>query len=384
MRSFGLVIGLALAASCGTTGVLSTTTPTPSRAISERPAVITHVIAGVPPRAILAPDGKWLAAMEPPPAGKTPYEPTVLLYDVSGKFVARVVIGGGMYGWLPDSSGLYAATSLPQHAPPLAIIENDGRVTTTQIQFSDTVLSSDGKWLVSEQQENCCMNIVTRELLVSSRDGKTTRSLATASSEDRPSVALIGIDSHDRVVYRDGDAIKRVALAGGTPETLASSGDLSRAAGIGTSPDRTVMLIRGYEPDRWYVLVNDKVPSWDDGPYKIAGTSPSAAAKGVLLPLWAGPHSVLVRDATSVGSYDFTSGTMTRLGALGRDDVILAYGPRRLLVVRGSSAIVLDTSASTEADTHVDVGNDLLSVTASVLPSGSFILGTVSATYRID
>lgn len=225
------------------------------------------------------------------------------------------------------------------------------------------------------------MDIVQRELRVSARNGGASRSLVVSTSTDTQPVTLLGIDASERVVYRDGDSIRRIALGGGSPQILASDPAFMRITPGVTSPDGTVVLVRGIDPARWYVVANDGVTSLDT--IKLAGTSPSPTAKGVTVPLWTGAHAVLVRDARGVGSYDVATGTTKTLATVGPADVILAYGSGRLLVARGSKAIVIDT-VGREADPGVDLGNDLLSVTAFPLPSGSFILGTVSATYRID
>lgn len=250
-----------------TTSVAPNATPASSVAATSSPAVSAgpvayRVVPGVG-RATVSPDGRWIATSNQQ-SGRSPIE-SVHLFTSDGTPVRDVTDAGVFWGWLPDSSGLFVATSLPQHAPPLGIIDLDRRVITTELLLSHPTLSRDGRLIVAEHQEGCCASVVQREIRVARRDGGGTRTLVLSESPSgSQGVVLLGIDVSDRAMYRDGTKVMRMSLAGGATTTLATSPDYARVIQGNTSPDGAAIFARGYEPARWYVIGNDRVAAWDD------------------------------------------------------------------------------------------------------------------------
>lgn len=318
------------------------------------------------------------------PSRTTPIEPSVLLFSSDGALVRRLA-GATLFSWLPDSSGLFVATTIAQRAPDLSILEIDGRLVTTQIQLADETLSRDGKWIVAEHQEGCCVAIVQREIRVSSRDGRETRTLVRSQAEEMQPVALIGLDAADRVVYRDGERLMRIPLAGGTPTVIASSADLVRTVGGSTSPDGGAMLVRGYQPDRWYVLASDRLVPFDRAQGEPVADLNVSLMKSSLA-LWIGPHTLLVRaDDGTLSRYDAITGTRSALAArLADGDTVLAYGHGGVLVLRGRQPILIELATGRVRESGLDVGWEARGVPSSALPGGGFLLSSSGATYRLD
>lgn len=309
----------------------------------------------------------------------------MLLFSSDGTLV-RKVTGVNVFGWLPDSSGLFVAINIGQRAPDLSILELDGRLVTTQIQLANETLSRDGKWIVAEHQEGCCVAIVQREIRVSSRDGRVMRSLVRSEATEAQPVTLIGIDAADRVVYRDVDRLMRVPLAGGTPAAIASSADLVRTVGGSTSPDGGAMLIRGYQPDRWYVVANDRVVSWDPAQGEPVADLNVSLVKSSPAVLWVGPHLLLVRSRDgTLSAYDAITGTRSAFAArLADGDSVLTQGHGAVLVLRGTQPIRIDLATGTVRESGLDVGFEARGAPSSALPDGGFLLSTPSSTYRLD
>jgi hypothetical protein len=187
-----------------TTSVAPSSTPASTVIATSSPTtsplpVAYRVIPLVPGRATVSPDGRWIAAVKPP-AGRVIFD-SVLLFTIDGTPARELADVGVFWGWLPDSSGLFVAPMVPQRAPPLAIIELDGRVVATELQLSHQTLSKDGKLIVAEHQEGCCVAIIQREIRVARRDGTGTRTLVTSQVPSEPqTVALLGVDASDRAV----------------------------------------------------------------------------------------------------------------------------------------------------------------------------------------
>lgn len=351
--------------------------------LSARP-VAYRVLSSVPGRATVSPDGRWIVAPKAS-AGRSPFE-LVQLFTIDGTFV-RDLTDGVFWSWLPDSSGIFVALMVPQRAPPLTIVDLDGRVITTELLLAQQTLSRDGRLVVAGHQEGCCVSIIQREIRVARRDGSGTRTLVTSQVPSEPqTVALLGVDASDRAVYRDGTRIGRIPLAGGATTTLATSADYARVIPGNTSPDGTAILARGYEPARWFVIANDRVTAWDDSLDLIVedGAGPAKGGRG---PMWIGPHVLLAQDRSgSLFAVDaLTLARAPQTGRLVSGDVALAYQSGTLLVARGAIFVVLDTRTGAVRDTGLDLrpfGGPGFQVAA--LPAGGFLLSNDTATYRID
>jgi hypothetical protein len=309
------------------------------------------------------------------------------LFRIDGTFV-RELPEGAFWGWLPDSSALFFAVLVPQRAPPLWIVELDGRAVATELQLADQTLSRDGKLIVAEHQEGCCVSIVQREIRVARRDGSGTRTLV--ASEMPPSepqaVALLGVDASDRVVYRDGAKIKRIALLGGPTTTLAAAPEYARVIPGNTSPDGAAIIARGYEPARWFVIARDRVTAWDDNLGSIVEDGNPGLTKAGAAALWVGPHTVLARDqAGLLSTVDALTYARTPQAArLLNGDVVLAHQSGMLLIVRGGAVVLLDMGSGAVRETGLDIRPDSGGAHAAALPSGGFVLSSLIGTYRID
>lgn len=367
-----------VAPSAAAPSVLATSSPS----ASVRP-VAYRVLPSVPGRATVSPDGRWIVA--PKATGRSPFD-SVQLFTIDGTFV-RELTDGVFWGWLPDSSGIFVALMVPQRAPPLTIVELDGRVVTTELQLSQQTLSRDGKLIVAGQQEGCCASIVQREIRVARRDGSGTRTLVLSQDPSAPqSVLLLGIDAADRAVYRDGTKVMRIPLAGGATTTLVTSPDYARVSQGNRSPDGAAIFARGYEPARWYVIANDGVTAWDDTLGFVVEDSNPGLTKSGATALWIGPHTVLTRDQSgSLFAVDaLTYSRAPQTGRLVNGDVVLAHQRDTLLVARGGVVVLLDLRTGAVRDTGLDFRPENGGAQAAALPSGGFLLSSYTATYRID
>lgn len=341
----------------------------------------------VPGHATVSPDGRWIATLKRAPAGSI-FE-TIQLFTIDGTPTREITDAGVFWGWLPDSSGLVVAPDLPQRAPPLAIIELDGRVVATELQLSHEMLSRDGKLIVAEHQEGCCVAVVQREIRVARRDGTATRTLVTSQVPSEPqTVALLGIDASDRAVYRDGTKIMRIPLAGGATTTIATSAEYARVVSGDTSPDGAAILARGYEPTRWYVIANDRVTAWDDAAGSVVQNGSSEVVRKGQgdAALWVGPRAFLARDQSgALFSVDAVTSTRVPHGArVVGGDVVLAHQSGTLMVVRGGVVVLIDMNTGVVSETGLDLRPNSGGAQAKALPSGGFVLSSSSATYRID
>jgi hypothetical protein len=372
------------------TSVTSSATAAPTIAVSSTPTATTRpvgyrVMSSVPGRATVSPDGRWIAALRPPVGGSI-FE-TIQLFTIEGAPTREITDAGVFWGWLPDSSGLLIAPMVPQRAPPLAIVDLDGRVISTELQLSHQVFSRDAKLIVAEHQEGCCVSIVQREIRVAGRDGSGTRTLIVSQVPLEPqTVALLGVDASDRAVYRDGPKIMRVPLAGGASTTLASSPDYARVTPGNTSPDGAAILARGYEPARWFLIANDRVAAWDDSLGSIVEDGNPGHTRTGAAALWIGAHTVLARDQSGLLSAvdALTNARTPQAGRLLNSDVVLAHQRGTLLVVRGGVVVLIDIGNGAARETGLDLRPDSAGAQAIALPSGGFVLSSSSTTYRID
>jgi hypothetical protein len=342
-----------------------------------------RVVLGVG-RASVSPDGRWIATSNQQ-SGASPVE-AVHLFTSDGAPVRDVRDAGTFWGWLPDSSGLFVATSLPQHAPPMGIIDLDGRVIVTELLISHPTLSRDGRLIVAEHQEGCCASVVQREIRVARRDGGGTRTLVLSESPESRGVVLLGVDGSDRAVYSDGTKVMRIPLAGGATTTLATSPDYARVLQGNTSPDGTAIFARGYEPARWYVIANDRVIAWNDSLGAVVEDGNPGLTKGGATTLWIGAHAFLAQDASgSLAAVDALTYVRAPLaGKLSTGDIVLAYQRGTLLLVRGGVVVLLDTSTGALRDIGLALRPESESARAAALPTGGFILSTSAGAYRID
>ena len=360
--------------------VAATNTPTASA-----PPVAYRVMSSVPGRATVSPDGRWIASLTRQ-AGGSIFE-TIQLFTIDGTPTREITDAGVFWGWLPDSSGLFIAPMIPQKAPPLAIVDLDGRVISTELQLSHQTLSRDGMLIVAEHQEGCCMSIVQREIRVARRDGTGVRTLALSQIPVEPqTVALLGIDNSERAVYRDGTKIMRVPLSGGATTTLATSSEYARVIAGNTSPDGAAMVSRGYEPARWFVIANDRVTAWDDSLGSLVEDGNPGLTKTGPAAFWIGPHTLLARDLVGAISLvdALTNARTSQAGRLLNSDVVLAHQRGTLLVVRGGVVVLIDLGTGGVRETGLDLRPNSGGTHAFALPSGGFLLSSSMATYRID
>ena len=359
-------------------------TSTASAGPTSMPVISARVLTNVGGHAIVSPDGKWIARTPPQPGGKAnpPYTPTVELYDTDGRLVRTTEVPTPNWSWMPDSSGLFLWMDAPQHPAALGVLDvAGGAPRATGMFVADQTLTRDGKWIVSEKSEGCCAQVRYPEILIAPRAGGDTRTLVGAG-QAASDVLILGIDSLDRLVYRDGPNVFRVPLSGGASQPL---GTLTQRFVQGdSSPDGSVILIESFEPAGWSLIVNDRITPWAYSAGTIVedrqGVRRSMAA------LWVGPHTLLVRGATgALSSFDALTGLPTKTNAgIESTDLPVAHANGRLLVVRGRLAIVIDLATGRQFDTGLDLGNDIQGVRAGALPTGDFILSTSSTTYRID
>ena len=254
--------------------------------------------------------------------------------------------------------------------------------------MASETLSRDGKWIVAAQAEGCCAFVTYPEIRIAPRGGGDPRALVAAKSDPK-GLALLGVDALDRVVYRDGGQILRIALAGGPPQAVGTIADFKTTLPGNVSPDGTVVLVRGYEPQRWYVIANDRVAPWVDGAGAIVEDLQGEVVLFGTKALWAGPHTLLVRASSgALSSFDALVGQATPTKASVRsDDVVLAHDRGRLLVGRTGRGLLIDLTTGSETDVGVDFGkpsDGARGWRAAALPGGGFILSTPTSTYRID
>jgi len=371
-----------------------TSTPSATPTASPSLSVAARVLKDVGGRAEVSPDGKWIAAPEPPPVGKVPYTAAALVYDVEGKFVRRIEAPGGYWFWMSDSSGLFIALDAPQRSPSLGIGDiASGTTRATGLQMVGATLSRDGAWILAGHQEGCCVAVEQREIWIAPRTGGNAKVFVRSKTERQQPIGIVGIDPRDRLVYRDHDEILRVPVAGGTPESLgmlASGSVLQNEKGYAdgaTSPDRTVMLVRTYEPLRWHIVANDRVTAWPENGGSIVEDRQGLRLQFYAAAIWTGPHSFLVRASNGeLSSFDAVTGlsTVPYRAGIGPDDLALAHDRSRLLVARDRRAVVIDLATGRQGDAGIDLGQDTAGTRASALPGGGFIVSTVSGTYRID
>ena len=388
-----LLIAL-LATSCGTArdagAAPSLASSTASLAPSATPAVSARLIAGVGGRVQVSPDGKWMALTPAQPGGKggPPWIPTIELHDIDGKLVRSVEVPTPNWTWMPDSSGLFVWMDAPQRPATLGVLDIIGTAPAraTALMMADQTLSRDGQWIIAAQAAGCCMFVTYPAIDMAPRGGGDAKTLVAAKT-DAKSVALLGIDVADRVVYRDADQILRVGLSGGPARVLGSIADFKTTMAGNTSPDGTVILVRGYEPQRWYVIAHDRVSLWDDSSGEIVTDYRGERLLFGTAARWIGPHTLLVRAPSGqLSSFDVLTGlpTLTK-ASLRSDDIVLAHDRGRLLVARGKSSLVLDIATGSETDVAVETTSDGARASrAWALPSGGFVLSTLTATYRID
>jgi hypothetical protein len=181
-------------------------------------------------------------------------------------------------------------------------------------------------------------------------------------------------------------------VSGGTPQLL---GALDSNVILGTerggrygdvSPDGTAILMRTLDPDRWYVIANDRVARWPSTLGTIAEDPAGFPYPRATTGLWIGPHALLAHGPSGqLFSVDVATLVSTAFKSeLRPGDLPLAHDRGRLLFARGSRVIVMDLLSGQQGDAGIDLGADPKGSFASALPTGGFILSTTSTTYRID
>lgn len=356
--------------------------PTPSP--SGLPVGVTRSSLNVPINAAFSPDGRSVA-----------YQPsntnTLVLARIDGTIITRTP-ANGPWRWLPDSTGLFIQTSAPQRAGPLAILELDGKITETPLELTNPMLSGDGKTIVAEQQEGCCVGIIQREIRAASRTSGPSRVVVTSSAPATATqaVVLLGIDAQDRVLYRDGDRIGLVPLAGGPRADLAIPPGLvpSQVFADFASPDRSVILLQSFDPTAaWMLFKGQLVPFPSE-----AGTIIRAgqASKGLgASPVWLGPQTILVRSRDGwLGSYDlgaytpgFGSNALRTILPQFPAENVLAYGGGSILWRSGDHVHVLALATRQDRDTGLVLATP--SAVAGGI-AGGFLLTTESESYEIS
>ena len=395
LRYVSLALVALVVASCGTTGSDGAASPpssvpslAPRPVATATPVASARLIAGIGGRVQLSPDGKWIAFTPPQPSGKgIPWTPAIELHDIDGKLISSVEVPVPNWTWMPDSSGIFVWMDAPQRPATLGVLDITGTAPrATALMMADQTVSRDGRWIIAVQAAGCCMSITYPEIRIAPRGGGDATSLVAAKTDAR-GVALLGIDARDRVVYRDGDQILRIGLSGGTPQVLGSIADFKTTMAGSTSPDGTVILVRGYEPQRWYVIANDRASLWDDSTGEIVADFQGERLLFGKAARWIGSHTLLVRAPSgALTSFDALTGlpTVTK-ASLRPDDIVLAHDRGRLLVARGKSSLIVDITTGFETDVPVETLSDGARTSrAWALPTGGFILSTLTATYRID
>ena len=393
-----LAVAALVVASCGTaepagsapSPAASATSAASTPSATAVPVASARLIAGVGGRVQVSPDGKWIALTPPQPGGKgnPPWIPTIELHDIDGKLVRSVEVTTPNWTWMPDSSGIFVSMDAPQRPATLGVLDITGTAPrATALMMAHQTLSRDGRSIIAAQAAGCCMFVTYPEIRVAPRGGGDAKTLVIAKADPK-GLALLGIDARDRVVYRDADQILGVGLSGGTPQALGSIADFKTTMAGTTSPDGTVILVRGYEPLRWYVIAHDRVSTWDESSGEIVADLQGERLSFGTAARWIGPHTLLVRAPSGeLSAFDALSGQSTASPArLGASDLALAFDRGRLLVGRGKSAVVIDLATGRESDVGVDLieSDGARASRGWALPNGGFILSSITATYRID
>lgn len=385
-----VTIGL-LASACisaqgpeGTTApAASVAAPVPTPSASSLPAGVKRSSLNVPIGATFSPDGRHVAYQS---------SNAIVLAQIDGMIVTRTPVLGGPWSWLPDSTGLFIATSAPQRAGPLAILELGGKITELPLQLANPMLSGDGTTVVAEQQEGCCMNIIQREIRASSRSGGAARVVVSSSQPvavTQP-VVLLGIDAQDRVLYRDGDRIGLMPLVGGPREGLAIPAGLVPSSLIAdsASPDRSVIVLRSFDPTAAWMFFKGRLlpfPS-EAGTIVRAGRASTGAGPR---PVWLGPQTVLVRSSGGwLGSYDLSaytpgygSNALRTIVPQFPVDTALAARDGSILWRNGDHVHVLALATRQDRDTGLVLATpDAVAVGIA----GGFLLTTESGSYEIS
>jgi hypothetical protein len=357
----------------------ATATPTPAPSPTLAPGV--KQLDAIRGQAVASPDGKWIGVAA---AGSPPH--AFSLYDVEGKLVRTIDLPTPTWTWLPDSSGILVALDTPQRAPSLGVIEvASGGPRNTGLQMSNATLSRDGRWIVAEHQEGCCVAIETKEIWAAPRSGGPARVLARTKSGEQQPIAILGVDLQGRVIYRDTDEILTVPVAGGTPQRVGTTPGDWRKTFIGTtSPDGTVVMVVTVDPAIWSVVSGDRATAWPSSAGEIVAM-PTVDRRVATTPVWTADRSLLVRTSTGgLSAVNVVSLEQTSLaGKLMAADVPLAYRQLKLLVARGREILVVDIASNAERPTGIAI-SARESVTATALPSGGFVVSADSRTYRID
>jgi hypothetical protein len=386
-----LIAVVLLASSCvSAEGPASTTVPSasvaapaPTSSAGGLPAGIKRSTLSLPIGAAFSPDGRYVVYQS---------SNALVLARADGAIITTTPGSSGPWSWLPDSTGLFIATSAPQRAGPLAILELDGKLTPTELQLASPMLSKDGKTIIAEQQEGCCVSIVQREIRASSRSGGAARVLISSSqpaSVTQP-VRLLGIDAQDRVLYRDGDRIGLLPLPGGTKEDLAIPAGLvpSLILADSASPDRSVILLRSFDPTAAWMFFKGRLMPFPSE----AGTIVRAGAesnRGGASPVWLGPQTILVRSSFgSLGSYDlslytpgFGSHALSTILAQFPADTVLAARDGSILWRSGEHVHLLALATRQDRDTGLLLATP--NAVAANIASG-FLLITESGSYEIS
>ncbi len=359
---------------------VATSIATPSA--SGLPAGVKRSPLNVPTSAAFSPDGRYVAYQS---------TNTLMLARIDGSVVtSRPVIGGSR--WLPDSSGLFIATSAPQRAAPLAILELDARITETPLELTNPMLSGDGKTIVAEQQEGCCVSIIQREIRAAARSGGPFRIVVTSSAPATAiqAVALLGIDDQDRVLYRDGDRIGLVPLAGGSGQDLAIPSGLvpSHVVADASSPDRSIILLLSFDPTAAWMFFKGRLVAFpsEAGTIVRAGHASSGLQAS---PVWLGPQTILVRSREgSLASYDlsaytpgFGSNALRSILPQFPAENVLAYRDGAILWRSGDRVHILVIATRQDRDTGLVVATT--EAVAAGIASG-FLLITGSESYEIS
>jgi hypothetical protein len=138
----------------------------------------------------MSPDGKWLASAT---VGVAPSYFT--LFDIDGKRLRTLELAMPSFWWLPDSSGVFIALDAPQRAPSLGIVDvNGGGPRNTGLQMGGATLSRDGKTIVANHQDGCCVAIEQRQIWVAPRAGGPSKVLVTTSTDKTQPIGVVGVD----------------------------------------------------------------------------------------------------------------------------------------------------------------------------------------------
>jgi hypothetical protein len=248
------------------------------------------------------------------------------------------------------------------------------------------MLSRDGKLIVAQHQEGCCVAIVQRELRVARRDGSGTRTLVTSTVTSEPTpVFLLGVDTADRAVYRDGTNVMRVPLAGGAATRIATSPDYARLSSASTSPDGSAIFATGIRGARSQIVTSEGVTPWDDALGSIVDDgNPFPFGNS---PLWVGPHALLLRDPDTGWLFTFDALTAVRAkqaAQLVPGDMVLAAQRETILVVRAGFVVLVDLRTGLVRDIGIDLRPSSEADHGAALPTGGFIVSGPAGTFRID